>query len=407
MSELELQPGEEIILLFRKHWVMFALPALSIFVTGLIPFALAAYTSVMGVTPEFMYKMHIPVLASLWWLIVLWCSLAVLWTNYYLDLWVVTNRRIINIDQIRLFNRNVSTWGIERVQEVTVHTENFWQTFFHYGTLQIQTAGPTDEYARASGVPHPERVREVIIAATSRVGVLEEANKNQEKLLHTVSHEVKSYLSKDAAALASIAEGDFGPVGDPVKKIAENALSETRRGVSAVMDMLSETSAKTGSLQLSRNVFDLSPVVTELVDQFRPIAEKKGLALSSTYSGPCNVRGDEIKLRDLVFRNFIDNSIRYTPSGSITIHLYENDGNIFFSIADTGVGLEETDKTRLFTDGGHGTHSRDINPESTGFGLSSAKAIVDAHGGRIWVDSEGKNKGTTFVIGLPGANKNV
>ena len=166
--------------------------------------------------------------------------------------------------------------------------------------------------------------------------------------------------------------------------------------------MLSENATKTGELHLTETEFDLSSIVQKLVEEFRPIAERKGLSLTLTLSGPAMIRGDEVKLRDLVFRNCIDNSIRYTPTGSVHIELTKQDGDVFFVISDTGVGIEPEDKAKLFTEGGHGTHSRDVNPESTGFGLSSAKSIVEAHGGKIWVESEGKNKGTTFAIGLPG-----
>ena len=68
---------------------------------------------------------------------------------------------------------------------------------------------------------------------------------------------------------------------------------------------------------------------------------------------------------------------------------------------DTGIGITEEDKTRLFTEGGHGKDSQTINAHSTGYGLYIAKQITLAHGGTIRAESEGEGKGTTFFVELP------
>ena len=81
--------------------------------------------------------------------------------------------------------------------------------------------------------------------------------------------------------------------------------------------------------------------------------------------------------------------------------------NVRFSVVDTGIGITREDMVRLFAPGAHGLHSRDINPDSTGFGLSSAKAVVDAHYGKLWAESEGPQLGSTFFVELPADKKTV
>jgi two-component system sensor histidine kinase VicK len=102
-----------------------------------------------------------------------------------------------------------------------------------------------------------------------------------------------------------------------------------------------------------------------------------------------------------VVSNLANNAINYTPLGSVSVKLEERESCIRFSITDTGVGLSEEDKAVLFTEGGHGKEARAVNPHSTGYGLFIAKRIVDAHHGRIWAESEGRGKGSTFIVEIP------
>ncbi|MDE2218039.1 MAG: HAMP domain-containing histidine kinase [Patescibacteria group bacterium] len=73
---------------------------------------------------------------------------------------------------------------------------------------------------------------------------------------------------------------------------------------------------------------------------------------------------------------------------------------MLFSVKDTGVGLSQEDKEKLFTEGGKGKNSQKVNVDSTGFGLFIAKNIVEAHGGKVWAESEGEGKGSEFWVEL-------
>ncbi len=402
---LQLQSGEQIILTFRKHWFVLFLRLLAVFVLGVAPFLIYApfhfADSISGLRAA-----HVFQFAGFWWLLITWWSLSVVCTQYYLEMWVVTNRRVVSMEQVGLFDREVTAWGIERILEATVHIGNIVQTFLNYGTLEIHTAGTNDAHEKVYGVPDPSHVREVIIAQASRVGTLEEANRNQEQLLHTISHEVKSYLAKDAASLATIAEGDIGVDPLKVQDFAKSALTETRKGVSAVMEMLQGSDAKTGAMTISNSAFDLRPIVEQITADFKPLAEKKGLTVSVfSPQGYYMVRGDEMKLRDLVLRNLIDNAIRYTSHGEIGISLTKKSDAAVFSVTDSGVGISQDDMAKLFMPGGSGRNSRQINPESTGFGLASAKQLLDILGGTIIAESPGEGQGSTFTVKLPLADQ--
>jgi signal transduction histidine kinase len=80
--------------------------------------------------------------------------------------------------------------------------------------------------------------------------------------------------------------------------------------------------------------------------------------------------------------------------------LAKKDGNALLSVKDSGIGITDEDKKNLFTEGGRGRNAIKTNVNSTGYGLYIAKQIVDAHGGRIWAESEGQGKGSTFYVEL-------
>lgn len=228
---------------------------------------------------------------------------------------------------------------------------------------------------------------------------LEIANRQQEVLLHFISHEVKGYLTKSEAAFAAIVEGDYGTISDPLKAMTAAALDEVRRGVSTVMDLLEASNLKSGAVSYKMLPLNFRTLVEKIVEEQRPAAYEKRLGLDVQIAdGAYVMRGDEEKLREHVIRNLIDNAIKYTPAGIVRIKLSDGDRKIHFSVQDSGVGITPEDMTKLFTEGGHGKDSIKVNVHSTGYGLFIAKQIVDAHSGKIWAESDGQGKGSRFVV---------
>ena len=131
------------------------------------------------------------------------------------------------------------------------------------------------------------------------------------------------------------------------------------------------------------------------------MAEEKKLLLEVHFDdGDYHTNGDKVQLAQVV-RNLIDNSIRYTPQGSIKLEMTKNNNRILLKIIDTGVGISDELMPKLFTKGGRDKDSQKINVNSTGFGLSFVKGVVEAHNGRVWAESPGPNKGSTFYLELP------
>lgn len=233
---------------------------------------------------------------------------------------------------------------------------------------------------------------------------LELANREQESLLHFISHEVKGYLTESQAGFASIVEGDFDAVPPQVKTMATSALASVRRGVATVMDILNASNLKKGLVLYAKKSFDFKAAVLTAIEELKPAAEEKHLSFDiAIREGSFMTTGDEHKLKQHTIRNLIDNAIKYTPKGVICIELARTDGHFRFSVQDNGVGITPEDMARLFTEGGHGKDSLKTNVHSTGYGLYIAKKVVEAHGGKIWAESKGGGQGARFIVELPAA----
>ncbi len=235
---------------------------------------------------------------------------------------------------------------------------------------------------------------------------LELTNQRQETLIHFVGHEVKGFLTKDMGAFAALAEGDFGVLPETAKPFVQNALASSREGAESVIDILKASNLKKGTVEYKKESFDLKPLVEQWYKKLAPMAQKKGLTLNLSIDAsgePYTLMGDAPQLGDHVLRNLIENSINYTPSGSVDVSVSKKSGKIVFAVKDTGIGISNEDKKRLFTEGGHGKESIKVNVHSTGYGLFIAKSITEAHGGTIRAESEGSGKGSRFVVELPTA----
>lgn len=404
MSETLSANGERIEARVSRHWFAFVRDGGRVALVGVIPLLILLWL-MQGPLGDFVPLNHGVMLALLGlWALLVWIALAMIWTLHFLDMLIISDRRIIRVEQLAPFSRSVSEFPLERIEAAEAQKSGFLQTFFNFGSIVMYVAGPTESTLSMDDVPHPESVRELIFRNIGGVAKLAEANAAQQKLLHTISHEVKAHLSKNEAALASIVEGDFGDAPQPLKSMAGAALADTRKGVDMVIDLLSASNFKTGSVSYAKKPFDLKAAVLDIAAELRPDAERKKLALECVVKdGEYLLNGDEEKIRRHVIRNLIDNAIRYTPSGSVRVLLARAEANFVLLVADSGVGIAQEDFSRLFTEGGKGVRSTEVNPASTGFGLFVAKSVVEAHGGRIWAESEGAGKGSRFYASFPAA----
>lgn len=169
VQAFRLDGGEHMVLKFRKHWLILLRDSIGTIAFGLLPLLalplIAPLLALLGVTSALFPASFIAFLYA-WWLLMVWLALSVIWTNYYLDLWLVTDKRIVSIDQLGLFNRTVTTFPFANIQDVTVEQHGIFQTLLNFGTVTVQTAGPTTKNMVIVGVARPSRVRDTIVHET-------------------------------------------------------------------------------------------------------------------------------------------------------------------------------------------------------------------------------------------------
>jgi signal transduction histidine kinase len=150
-----------------------------------------------------------------------------------------------------------------------------------------------------------------------------------------------------------------------------------------------------------REVLDMSKLIWDITDEFRPQAESRKQSLSLGDSGSdLLVQGDPLQLRQ-AFRNLIGNAIKYTPDGgTIAVSIEESANSALIQIKDTGYGIPPEDLPHIFKRFYRVRNNGHDDIEGNGLGLAIVKSIAEAHGGSVHVESE-LGKGTCFAFSLP------
>ncbi|MFT5179610.1 MAG: putative membrane protein YdbT with pleckstrin-like domain [Candidatus Paceibacteria bacterium] len=152
---------EKIILVERKHWFIFATEIFGLLITLFVPLLLLVVAGVFSSEIQVSWSMiKVISFGYLLWVFFIWNAIFLAWTDYYLDVIVVTNQRIVDIDQKGLFRREVSTLHLSKIQDVTSEVHGILPTFLGYGDLHVQTAGQQREFVVKS-INNPIRVRQV------------------------------------------------------------------------------------------------------------------------------------------------------------------------------------------------------------------------------------------------------
>ncbi|TSC53306.1 MAG: hypothetical protein LiPW39_345 [Parcubacteria group bacterium LiPW_39] len=248
-------------------------------------------------------------------------------------------------------------------------------------------------------------LKQEVVKATAELRTanleLQKLDRAKSDFISIASHQLRTPLSAIKGFISMILEGSYGRITKVVRDKLEKTYESTERLIRLVNDLLDLSHMEGGKMEFNFIKVDLAVMAQSVVEELRGQADKKKLELKlERPQKELWVRADEQKLRQVVM-NLIDNAVKYTDKGSVKVSLKEKDGQVQMSVRDTGMGLRPDEIANLFQKFVRGPEASRYHTEGAGIGLYVSKLLIGEHQGRIWVESEGEGKGSTFFIKLP------
>jgi signal transduction histidine kinase len=233
-----------------------------------------------------------------------------------------------------------------------------------------------------------------------KVAELEELNRSKNSLLSFAAHQMKAPLGVVKGYATLLGEGQYGAVSEKQKEILRKMEIAIDGLVELIANVIDLKKIEEGKMEYEFSRTDLVGLAKDVAEGLEPLAENKKLKVLFTATArDIFVQADPRELKHVV-QNLLDNAIKYTSEGSIKVEVRGVGKDVVFSVTDSGMGIPAGVKPLLF-----GEFIRDervgIEIKGSGIGLHIAKSIVEAHGGKIWCESKGEGRGSTFLFSLP------
>lgn len=222
------------------------------------------------------------------------------------------------------------------------------------------------------------------------------------EFISIASHQLRTPLTAIKGYVSLIGDKAYGVFPSKMKKPLTNIYASVERLIKLVNDLLSISRIEAGKIKVEPEEFLLEELITDVLEELRNLAKAKNLYIRlEKQEEPCNkVFLDVAKIRQVIL-NIVDNGIKYTQIGGITITYGQDKDLCKIEIKDTGAGMTKSEISMLFKTFSRGVAGQKTWTEGAGLGLYIAKQFTEMHNGKIWVKSAGNKKGSTFYIELP------
>lgn len=251
----------------------------------------------------------------------------------------------------------------------------------------------------------------------------ESANLAKSQFLANMSHELRTPLNAIIGFSEILADKTFGDLNDRQLKYSHNILNSGRHLLQLINDILDLAKVEAGRVELMCNTFAVAKALSEVQTIVKTLANKKNISLEVAVAADLPALfADEAKFKQIMY-NLLSNAIKFTPDGGkvfVTAAIQTEDGSqmtdgrnpttglgpltsgLRVAVTDTGIGIKVNDQERVFKEFEQVDSSYGRQQQGTGLGLALTKRLVELHGGRIWVESEGvEGKGSTFTFLIP------
>jgi signal transduction histidine kinase len=248
-----------------------------------------------------------------------------------------------------------------------------------------------------------EHLKDEVDKATKELKVaniqLKKLDQAKSEFISIASHQLRTPLTVIKGYLSMIDQGDFGPVSEKITGPLDKVSKSTARIIGLVEDLLNISRIESGRMKYDFEPVDITALATEVFEELEMHAKNRGLKF--TFEKPTKkiplLKLDRNKVRETLM-NLMDNAIKYTEKGFVRVNLEKLDHHVRFSVTDSGRGLSVDEIPQLFQKFSRAQGVQLMHTEGTGLGLYIAKEILKKHHAKIWVESPGTNKGSTFII---------
>ena len=237
-----------------------------------------------------------------------------------------------------------------------------------------------------------------------------EIDQMKSDFISLVSHELRTPLTSIIGFVSFILDGKAGTINDRQRNSLARVQRQSKRLAALINDLLDISRIESGRIQMEQESISLLEIVTQRIEEIRPQADEKSIQLELTAPESIpTILGDEARMGQ-VFTNLIGNAIKFTPNnGEVSVKV-EADGNLLHvEVIDTGPGIPPEERQKVFDKFYQLSDISTRKQGGSGLGLSITKSIVEAHGGKLWIDdgTQGKGSNFQFVLPLVKEDKNV
>jgi signal transduction histidine kinase len=263
----------------------------------------------------------------------------------------------------------------------------------------------------------------------------ENANRAKSEFLANMSHELRTPLNHIIGFTELVVDKNFGDLNETQEEYLTDALHGSKHLLSLINDILDLSKVEAGKLELELSDFNPKMILESSLIMIKEKAMKHNIKLSTHIDGiPETITVDERKFKQILY-NLLSNAVKFTPDGGEVnlearmvdcvirggrrrgdpervkfikvrvkgehVHNRESRKCLQISVSDTGIGIKSEDQEHIFNPFDQVENSASRRFQGTGLGLSLSKSLVELHGGSIWVESEGYEKGSTFIFIIP------
>jgi len=282
-------------------------------------------------------------------------------------------------------------------------------------SVTVNTRWVLDSSADATKAQVLESNTDITVRKAAEAALLEgkhaaeEANLAKSQFLANMSHELRTPLNAIIGFSEILEDRTFGELNAKQGRYVTNVLTSGRHLLELINDILDLAKVESGKLELNVESFAPAPAVEAVLAVIKALANKKSITLATDFAPDLPLLpADQSKIKQVLY-NLLSNAVKFTPeAGRITVRVEARPATdaagprLRLAVSDTGIGIKPGDHARIWIEFEQVDSTYARTQQGTGLGLALTKKLVELHGGRIWLESEGiEGQGSTFVFELP------